>query len=249
MRNRLVYDLPTRLFHWLFAGLFATAFTIANTVDDESPVFAYHMLAGLTLVFAVILRIIWGFVGTRNARFASFPMRPKADLLAYFRQVTGRGEARTWGGHNPASSWAAVLMIICALGLGTTGYLMTSGGEGEAYREIHELFANAFLVIVLLHLAGIAVHLLRHRDGFALSMVDGRKQEAADADTVADSKPAVGFLFFALVALFAGNLVRSFDVTTQSLPLFGARLQLGENENQERAGEHEAGHESHEDEG
>lgn len=249
MRNRLVYDLPTRLFHWLFAGLFVTAFVIANTVDDDSPVFAYHMLAGLSLVFAVILRILWGFVGTRHARFSSFPLRPRRDLLAYVGQVVGRPGERSWAGHNPASSWAAILMIVCALGLGVTGYLMTSADGREAYREFHELFANAFLGIVLLHLAGIALHVLRHRDGFALSMVDGRKQRASEEDTLADSKPVVGFLFIAPIALFVANLARTYDATTQLLPLFGARLQLGEHEDHERGRDHADQREHEEDEG
>lgn len=57
MRNQLVYDLPLRLFHWTFSGLFITAFLIAKTIDDDSVVFSCHMLAGLLLGFAVILRI------------------------------------------------------------------------------------------------------------------------------------------------------------------------------------------------
>ena len=81
MRNRMIYDLPTRIFHWLFAGLFIAAFLIAKTVDDESPAFSYHMLAGLLLTLIVLLRILWGFVGTKHSRFASFALYPK-DLLA-----------------------------------------------------------------------------------------------------------------------------------------------------------------------
>ena len=67
MRQHLVYDLPTRIFHWFFAGLFMMAFIIANTVDDESYVFSFHMIAGLTMTFLVLLRLIWGFVGSSAA--------------------------------------------------------------------------------------------------------------------------------------------------------------------------------------
>ncbi len=230
MRTRLVYDLPTRLFHWLFAGLFVSAFVIANTVDDESPAFTYHMLAGLTLGFAVILRIVWGFVGTRNARFTSFPMRPLSDLMPYFKEMIAGNSQRIWGGHNPASSWAAVIMMALAAGLGITGYQMTSSGSPEAYEEIHELLANAFLVMALLHIAGVALHAARHRDGFPLSMVDGCKQKATDAETITGTRPVAGILFVALVAIFAGNLLRNYDTATQSLNLFGTHLQLGEAE-------------------
>jgi cytochrome b len=249
MRTRLVYDLPTRLFHWLFAGLFIGAFVIANTVDDDSPVFAYHMLAGLTLVFAVVLRIVWGFVGTRNARFDSFPLRPKQDLLAYFKGIFGKGESRSWGGHNPASSWAAVLMVVLALGLGITGYLMASCNDRDAYKEIHELLANAFLAVVLLHLAGIALHVLRHRDGFPFSMVNGYKQRAEDVETITGTRPLAGVVFAALIAVFAVNLARNYDPATQSLSLFGAHLQLGDSETGERREAQDADRKSGEDEG
>ena len=71
MNKRLVYDLPMRVFHGIFAALFIVAFLIAKTVDDESAAFSYHMLAGFLLVFTVSLRIIWGFVGSKYSRFSS----------------------------------------------------------------------------------------------------------------------------------------------------------------------------------
>ena len=60
MRTTLVYDLPTRLFHWLFSGLFLLSFVITKTVDDESLVFSYHMLSGLLLGGLVLWRVFWG---------------------------------------------------------------------------------------------------------------------------------------------------------------------------------------------
>jgi len=240
MRNQLVYDLPTRLFHWLFAGLFVTAYLIANTAD-ESPLFPWHMLAGLTMGLVVVLRLIWGFVGTRHARFTSFCLSPRA-LFSYFKGIF-TGEKQLWAGHNPASSWAAIIMMGLALGLGVTGYLMASSGNAEAYKDIHELLANSFLAVVLLHIAGVVFHGVRHRDGFALSMVDGNKQQVATDEVIASTRPVVGALFIAIVAAFAVTLVRNYDATTQSLNLFGTTLQLGENEVGEQseanaAGEH-----------
>ena len=65
MKKTKVYDLPTRLFHWLFAGLFLSAFLIAKVIDDDSPSYSYHMLLGVILGMIVFLRIIWGFVGSK----------------------------------------------------------------------------------------------------------------------------------------------------------------------------------------
>ena len=71
MSKILVFDLPVRVFHWLLAALFLGAFVIGTTVDDESSVFAVHALLGAGAGFLVLLRLVWGLVGTRHARFGS----------------------------------------------------------------------------------------------------------------------------------------------------------------------------------
>ncbi|MGE0631238.1 MAG: cytochrome b/b6 domain-containing protein [Pseudobdellovibrionaceae bacterium] len=227
MRNRLIYDIPTRLFHWLFAGLFIATFLIAKTVDDESPIFSYHMLAGLLLGFTVLLRFVWGFVGSKYSRFASFALHPK-DLLAYFGGILS-GDKRKWAGHNPASSWATLAMLALSLGLGATGYLMASG-QKEAFEDVHELLANGFLVVVLMHVAGVILHALRHHDGIAMTMIDGAKSDILQAEATSNSRPAVALLFVGLIATFAVHLARNFDGQKQTLNFFGTTLQLGENE-------------------
>lgn len=250
MRNRLIYDIPTRLFHWLFAGLFVAAFLIAKTIDDESPVFSYHMLAGLLLAFTVLLRIVWGFIGSKYARFASFALHPK-DLVAYFTAILS-GDKRKWAGHNPASSWATLVMLVLALGLGATGYLMANG-QKEAFEDVHELLANGFLVIVLMHVAGVILHALRHRDGVAMTMVNGAKSNIPQAETISNSRPVVALLFVGLVATFVVHLASNFDGQKQTLNFFGTTLQLGENEvgdeaeNDNASGEHEGNDEDDDD--
>jgi cytochrome b len=232
MRNQLVYDLPTRMFHWLFAGLFVTAFLIAKTVDDESPTFSYHMLAGLLLGFTVLLRILWGVVGTKHSKFSSFSLHPK-NLVAYFSGILS-GDKQRWVGHNPASSWATIAMLCFALGLGLTGYLMASG-QKETFEDFHELLANGFLVTVLMHIAGVVVHALRHRDGIAMAMIDGKKRDVPVAEVISNSRPGLALLFVGLVFLFATHLVGNFDSLNRTLNFFGAKLQLGENKKAEKA--------------
>lgn len=227
MRNQLVYDLPMRIFHWLFAGLFIFAFMIAKTIDDDSLVFSYHMLAGLLLGFTVLLRLVWGLVGTKYSRFSSFALHPK-DLVAYFHGILS-GDKRKWGGHNPASSWASIVMFGLALGLGVTGYLMAAG-DTENYEDIHELMANGFLVVVLMHVAGIVLHAFRHQDGIAMSMVDGAKKDIPATDVIVSSRPGIALFFIALVLTFAAYLASNFDTQTQSLNVFGSTLQLGDYE-------------------
>jgi cytochrome b len=235
MRQVLVYDSPTRVFHWLFAGFFVTAFAISNLVDDESARFSLHMLAGLGMVFVVVLRLIWSLVGTRHARLTDLVLNP-AQLIAYFKGMFS-GDSRRWIGHNPASSWAALAMVGLALGLGTTGYLMATGGENDSIKEVHELMANAFLVVVLLHIAGVAVHVLKHRDHLQSSMVTGRKQALTGDQEAVRSVAVAGWAFILLTGLFMGYLVQHYDAQARTLDLFGTTLQLGENEAGENHGE------------
>lgn len=231
MKRHLVYDLPTRVFHWLFAVFFLTSFIIVKTVDDESPNYVFHMLSGLMLSFAVILRIIWGVLGTQHARFTGFVLNP-LELVNYFKGLL-TGDKRRWSGHNPASSWAAIIMMLLALGLGLTGYLMTSGGDKESFEDIHELFANSFIIVVVLHVAGIILHTLRHKEAIALSMVDGKKElkeESVNSDGIKSTSSSVGILFLGLITAFALYLAKNYDSQTRSLNLFGTTLQLGESE-------------------
>lgn len=226
--KHLIYDLPTRLFHWSFAALFAGAFFVAKTVDDESPVFAWHMLAGLLLGAAVVLRIGWGIVGSRYARFSQFALNPK-DLVSYMKGVF-TGVHQRWPAHNPASSWAALAMMGFALGLAVTGWLMTSGGDTEAWEDIHELLANGFLVTALVHVAGVVFHMIRHRDQLGLSMIHGKKDGVGEG---IQSSHRVAAIFGAvLFAVFALYLVQNYTPSTRKLQFFGTQLTLGESEDE-----------------
>ncbi len=231
MRKTLVYDLPTRIFHWCFVGLFIGAFSIAKTVDDESIVFSYHMIAGLLMGFIVGLRIIWGVVGPRYARFSSFELRPP-PLLDYFKSLFGPHN-RSWSGRNPASSWSGLIMLAFAAGLAVTGFLMTSG-QKETYEDLHELLANGFLITVILHVAGVAHHGIRYRDGMGMSMIDGKKQTGSPEEAIKSSKPITAVLFILLLGLFSNYLFINYNLRENSLSIFGAQLKLGSSENLNR---------------
>lgn len=235
MRQVLVYDLPTRLFHGLFAGFFITAFAVANLIDDDSPRFSLHMLAGVGMLFVIVLRLIWSLVGTRHARLTDLALNPM-QLIGYFKGMFS-ADSRRWIGHNPASSWAAVAMVGLALGLGTTGYLMATSAESGSLKEAHELMANAFLVVVLLHIGGVAAHVLRHRDHLETSMVTGRKQALTSDQEPVRSVPVAGLAFVVLTGLFMAYLLQHYDAQARTLDLFGTSLQLGENEDDHQSGD------------
>jgi cytochrome b len=231
MKKNYVYDLPVRVFHWLFACLFVTGFAIGKTVDDESFIFGYHSIIGLVIGLLVLLRVMWGLIGTKHARFSGFALNPK-DLISYFKGIL-KGDLKKWAGHNPASSWAAVIMMTLALGLVTTGYLMTSGGNKKFFEEIHELFANSFVVIVVLHVAGIVLHTVRHKEMIGLSMLDGKKASVPEADVVASTKPVFAMAMLGIAVAFAIYLVNNYSLKTGALNVFGTSLQLVEVEDLE----------------
>lgn len=222
--KKLVFDAPIRIFHWLFALFFILAFLIAKTIEDDSPIFPYHMILGLTLSFLVILRIIWGFCGSKYSKFTGFDFH-LGRLVQYMVGIL-TGAKKKWAGHNPATSWAAVIMFLLALGLGTTGYLMTAGTNKEDFEDIHELLANAFALVVLLHVLGVAVHWVRHRDAIGLSMVDGKK-DMEEVEAIPNSRRAFGVLLIIFVLSFLVNLVSNYDSRKTSLNFFGMHLNFG----------------------
>jgi cytochrome b len=239
-----VYDWPTRIFHWLFAFLFLGAYLIVEIVDDENPLFTLHMMAGLTIGFLLILRIIWGFVGTTYSRFSSFKMNP-GELIGYLKEAVV-AKTKRYLGHNPASSYAAVIMFICAAGLAFTGVMMTGGSETDFYEETHELLATIFLIAVVAHVGGIIFHHIKHKDSLWSSMFDGKKKSLPEKTGITNSKRFAGMLFLILTLMWTGYLYSNYDSTNQSLNFFGQELVLGE-EDHESAYEEEAHEEENDD--
>lgn len=229
--RKQVYDTPTRIFHWLFAGFFLTAFGITKIVDSESLVFSYHMLIGLTLFSLVLTRIVWGLIGSKHARFSGFALNPK-DLFTYFNGILS-GDKKRWAGHNPASSWAALLMIALSLGLGVTGFLMSTG-QKETFEDIHELFANAFIITAILHVLGIILHTIRHKEMIGLSMINGKKENIIEGEQIHSNHNLFGVILLSIVAIVGFTVFKKFNPETRTLTFGNTTLQLGEeNENQE----------------
>ena len=233
MNRLLVWDLPVRLFHLLLGLTFLGAFTIANAVDDDSVMYAAHMLLGLVMVFMVVLRIVWGFVGTRHARFADFVFGPRA-VLGYFRAAL-TGKAERHAGHNPGSSVAIFGMLALVLAVGVSGILVADGNRG--LKDVHGLLSWGLVIAVGAHLLGVLLHTIKQRDNITRSMIDGRK-EVEPALAIPHAHPIVGLVFLTLVGLWSWRLVAGFDPATRNLtvPFIGATLKLGdtEDENAER---------------
>jgi len=180
-----VWDPLVRVFHWTLAAAFLIAYFIGDDWLD------LHVAAGYTVLGLVLFRLVWGVIGTRHARFGDFVRSPAATLAYLGDIVTAR--ARRCLGHNPAGG-AMVITLLASLavtavsGLALYGFREFSGpladllysapdSLGDTLENVHEFFANFSLLLVVLHLAGVALASLQHRENLVRSMFTGHKQQ------------------------------------------------------------------------
>ncbi|MBI4754491.1 MAG: cytochrome b/b6 domain-containing protein [Betaproteobacteria bacterium] len=175
-----VWDPVVRLGHWTLAGAFAVAWV---TADSESWRLV-HVWAGYVMAAVILLRLVWGVVGTRYARFSSFLHRPAA-VLAYLKSLP-TSRPQHWTGHNPAGGYAIVALLALGLAAAGSGWLVYNEVGGEWMEEGHEALAEALLAVVGLHLAGVAVSSLLHGENLVRAMVTGWKGAAPDGSTRGD---------------------------------------------------------------
>jgi cytochrome b len=169
MKTIRVWDLPTRLVHWLLVVSFAGAFLTADSERQRD----LHILFGVTMVVVIAFRLVWGVVGTRYARFASFAFGPRA-VLRYLRSLATLRSMR-YLGHTPAGSWAIWLMLLLGLLVGASGYGAAAGGA-EWLEEAHEALAWTFLAVVVVHVVGVVLSSVLHRESLVTAMITGRKR-------------------------------------------------------------------------
>ncbi len=215
------WDLPTRLFHWTLAGLFAGAFAIGELADERSPTFAIHMLLGLILMAAIAFRLVWGLIGSRHARFGDFLYSPAA-LLGYLKDALARRD-RPYPGHNPGASWAIYGMVLLPVLLVTTGIL--SQPKNELFEDLHEVLGKVMLAAVIAHLAGLAFHTWRHRENIALSMITGQRAGPPE-QAIPSSHPVAAVVFVALVAGWAAVVLRGHDPAAKVVRVAGSGVTI-----------------------
>jgi cytochrome b len=170
----LVWDLPVRVFHWLLALSFTGAFLTA----ESERVRDIHVLLGYAFLGLLAFRLVWGVAGSRYARFGSFAFGPRA-VLAYLRSLLTPRPLH-YVGHNPAGSWTIYAMIGLGLVAGASGWAVYDGAGGRWLEDLHEGAANAMLALVLVHLAGVAVSSVLHRENLAAAMLTGYKSGRHD---------------------------------------------------------------------
>lgn len=168
----LVWDAPVRVFHWLMVLSFAGAYLTAESERWR----LVHVSLGYTLGGLVAFRVLWGLLGTRYARFASFVRGPSAVMRYLSSIVRGRPEHHV--GHNPAGALAIVLLLLLSVATVASGWANYNDLGGDWLEELHEVAANFMLFIVGVHVAGVALASWLHRENLVRSMLTGRKEGA-----------------------------------------------------------------------
>jgi cytochrome b len=169
-----VWDLPTRVFHWSLAASFAGAWLSAESERWRD----IHVVLGYTLAGLIAFRLVWGVVGSRYARFGSFVF-PPSRVFAYLKSLfSGKPEHHL--GHNPAGGLAIVALLVLGVVVAASGYASYQEVGGEWLEELHEGAANAMLLLVFVHLAGVVVSGVLHRENLVRAMVTGWKPGRPD---------------------------------------------------------------------
>lgn len=169
-----VWDPLVRLFHWALAGCFLATFL----VEEGDTV---HQWLGYTLLGLVAVRIAWGVVGTRHARFVDWVRGPRA-VAAYLRERLA-GRSRRHLGHNPAAGVMILSLLAGVVFMAVTGWLQTTDRffGVEWLEEVHELAAWGLLGLVGLHVLAVAVESIHYRENLIAAMIHGRKRPLASA--------------------------------------------------------------------
>jgi cytochrome b len=179
-----VWDPLVRVFHWTLVGTFFIAYV------TEEDLLSLHVWAGYLMLAALAVRIVWGFIGTRHARFSDFVTKPSV-ALQYAKDALFL-KAKRYIGHNPAGGLMIVMMIISLISTGMSGVLLYGAdehagpfaswfvGNSEYWEgvleEIHEFFANFTLFLVIVHVGGVVLESMAHHENLVRAMWDGYKK-------------------------------------------------------------------------
>jgi cytochrome b len=198
-RLSAVWDPLVRITHWLLVGAFATAYVTAE--EDVGTPDNWHVWAGYLVGALVIVRVFWGFAGTRYARFSDFVTGP-LTAFGYLRDLV-LGQAKRYLGHSPSGGAMVIMLLACLAGTVATGVMANNGAsvatattparaddegqrrvtqsspaepEESAIGEVHGVLANVTLALVVLHLLGVGLASFVHRENLVWSMITGKKR-------------------------------------------------------------------------
>ena len=194
-RKILVWDAPTRLFHWMQVASFLGAYLTSESERNRDV----HVTCGYILLGLIVFRLLWGFIGTRYARFGSFFFTP-GDIISYLKSLFG-GHPKHYLGHNPAGSVSVWLLLSLGLFVCVTGVMALQDDASDLVIGMHGMGTNVMVVVILLHIAGVVVSSGLHRENLVRAMVTGFKPSETSSG-IPRSYPWLAALMVAAAAIF-----------------------------------------------
>lgn len=204
MKNQIyVWDVLVRFFHWMLVLTFIIAYLSGEELDT------LHAYAGYLILGLIGVRVIWGLIGSRYARFSQFMTSPGTAIEYLKNLLSSKPERKDYIGHNPAGGWMIIALLVSILATGFSG-LKVYGLEGhgplaladngilpqqqgqrimvasdddhedsaeeEFWEETHELLANFMVLLIALHIAGVFLSSIKHRENLVKAMMSGYKE-------------------------------------------------------------------------
>ena len=168
-RRILVWDAPTRVFHWLQVLSFAAAYLTA----DSERMRNYHVALGYILLGLLVFRLLWGFIGTRYARFRSFMFNPR-EILIYLLALV-KGKPQHYLGHNPGGSVSVWMLLGLGIFICVTGVMALQNDASDIVGDLHGAATYIMLGVIALHLVGVLTSSLLHHENLVSAMFTGFK--------------------------------------------------------------------------
>ncbi len=195
-----VWDIAVRLFHWSLVAAFVIAYLSGDELEN------LHEIAGYVVLGLVAFRIVWGLIGPKYARFSNFVYGP-GKVVEYLKGMLA-GRPEHYVGHNPAGGYMIIMLLVgllltswsgieaqepAANGVASASVITMAYADGwegdehehdghgegdEFWEEIHEFFANFMLLLIAVHLGGVLVGSLMHRENLVRAMVTGYKEKS-----------------------------------------------------------------------
>lgn len=188
-----VWDLPTRLFHWLLVALVAISFVTAKAGGNAMQ---YHECSGVAILVLLVFRLIWGFVGSRPSQFRDFVKGPVA--VWQYANGLARGNAVPYLGHNPLGGWSVLAMLLvvmlqACLGLFANDDIITEGplflwvskATSDRLTRIHRINQYVIMGLTAIHILAVAFHFFIERENLLKPMITGTKPRNGDDDVPA----------------------------------------------------------------
>ncbi|MGB0514519.1 MAG: cytochrome b/b6 domain-containing protein [Wenzhouxiangellaceae bacterium] len=209
--ERLVWDWPLRLWHWLFAIAVAGAWITGEWGGFDWR--EWHFWFGQSAVGLLLFRIVWGFAGTRNSRFISFWPRPRA-IVRHLRMLTRRNAPES-SGHSPVGALAVFALLAIVAAQAVSGlfisddilfegpwYVAVSSETADFASRIHHQLSWGVGALLGLHLAAILAYRLFKGQRLTRAMITGRKpsDRVSASDSISHSRGMLAVVLIALVA-------------------------------------------------